>query len=124
MRPEDGQLGGALEGRLPGQTLVEHAAERVLVGSAIHRTAFDLFRRDIGGRPDRERVLTRGAADVGEAPRETEVSQIDVPVLVEEHVRGLDVTVDEPALVGRVEGGSNLGADRERLRRLQDRLRL
>jgi len=44
VRPEDGQLGVALEGRLPGQAFVEQAAERVQIGPAVDRCTFDLLR--------------------------------------------------------------------------------
>ena len=52
VRPEDGQLGARRRRRLARQALVEHAAERVHVGAAVHVAALDLLRRRVGGRAD------------------------------------------------------------------------
>ena len=74
--------------------------------------ALDLLRRDIGRCPDGGFLLR--APRIGETPGQPEIGQVDVLVLVEEHVRGLDVAVDKPAGVRGVEGGGNLCADRDR----------
>ena len=123
MRPEHGQLGVAGERRLAGQALVEDAAERVHVGPAVDLAALDLLGRGIGGRAEREPASRRWSR-VGEAPRQAEVGQIDVLVLVEEHVRRLDVPVHEPARVRGVERGRDLGADRDGALRLEAPLAL
>ena len=52
VRPEQRDVGCAREGRLPGQALVEDAAERVEVRPRFHVVARDLLRRDVLERAD------------------------------------------------------------------------
>ena len=122
VRPEDGQLGVARERRLPGEAFVEHAAERVLVGAAVDVAAFDLLGRGIGRRADARASSSGRPSGSARRLRQPEVGQVDVLVLVEQHVRRLDVAVDEPAGVGRVERGGDLAADRDRTFRVEDAL--
>src|SRR5579862_8659545 len=74
VRPHDRGAEVLLVREAPGQALVEHAAERVLVGHAEHRHAADLLRRDVvdgaeqrtGGGQPRYPVLVLRDAEVGE----------------------------------------------------------
>ena len=61
-----------------------------------------------------ERPASNARRLIGEATREAEVGQIGVPVLVQQHVRGLDVAMDEPPCVSGVEGFGDLCADGDR----------
>ena len=53
-------------------------------------------------------------AELAEPSCEAEVGEVDVLVTVEQHVRRLDVAMDESALVRGVERGGDLRTDRER----------
>ena len=52
MRPDDRRIQVLLERHPPGQALVEHAAERVLVGHAEHGKAANLLGRDVVDRAE------------------------------------------------------------------------
>jgi hypothetical protein len=65
----------ALEGLAPGQQLVEHDTERIDVGAAVDRAAFELFGRQVVGRPGDQAFepgLHRAARALGDA-RDAEV---------------------------------------------------
>ena len=116
VRVDGGDLGLALERRLPREALEEHAPERVDVGPAVDRAALDLLGRDVRDGAD-ERPLTRQAADRGEVLRQAEVAQVGVVAGIRrphEHVAGLHVAVDEPERVRRVERGGDLADERDR----------
>ena len=91
---------------------MQEAGERVLVRPPVHVLPLDLLRRDIGGRTQREAGLESGRL-VGEAAGESEVGKVDVTVGRDEDVRGLDVAVDEPERMRRVQGGCDLTRDRD-----------
>ena len=116
VRPHRLGLGGAPERRLAGETLVEHAPERVGVGAPVDRFAADLLGRQVVERPDEP-------PGVGGVPAELlgdpEVGQVGVIVLVEQHVGGLHVTVHERPPVSGVEGAGHLGQDAKRPLRAQ-----
>jgi len=121
MRVERGRVRGTAERRRAGETLVEHAAERVDVCPAVHILALDLLRRDVVDRAQRARLESEGVA-VLDSPRQPEVGQVRVLLLVEQHVRGLDVAVDETFGVGGVERIRHLGEDGKRSGGLQPSL--
>ena len=115
---EGRDLGAAPEGRRPGEALVEDAGERVLVGATVDLVAADLFGRNVVARPERADGVQR-RCHFAERPGQTEVGEVDVLVLIEEQVRGLDVAVDEPARVCRVERSGSLLSDPNRTSRFQ-----
>ena len=106
VRPEQRDVGRAGEGRLPGQALVEDAAERVEVGPRLHVVARDLLGRDVLERADD--VSGRGdAAERARALGQPEVGEVAVLLAAghgDEDVRGLDVPMHEALLVGGVQG--------------------
>jgi hypothetical protein len=99
----------AAKRRLPGQALVEHAAQRVDIDGRVGGFAFDLLGREVVGGAGEVGFLV-GAAFLG-AAGETEVGEVDVAVFGQEHVAGLDVAVDEPARVRRVQAGRDRSND-------------
>ena len=110
MRPQLRDVVIARERHLARQRLVEHAAECVDVGAAVDVVAPQLLGRHVVERSDplagRGEAALRGAS-LGKA----EVGEVDVlpaPAGGHEHVRRLDVAVDEAALVCRVECGGHL----------------
>jgi hypothetical protein len=105
-----------LNGGLAGQALVEHAAKPVDIGPPIGRLGGDLLgRRVVDGA--REVGAAGGTRfEVGGAG-EPEIGQVTVllaALLGDEHVGGLDVTVDEIVLVGGVERVGDLVDELER----------
>ncbi len=115
------------EGRPAGEHLVEHAPERVDVGARVELVAADLLGRDVVERADEGagagQCGRRGAAldPLGQS----EVGQVGVVpavtlrMLLDEHVAGLDVAMDEPARVGHVERRGDLIEDRDGRRRIE-----
>ena len=85
---------------LPGEELVEHEPQRVDVAARRHLAAGELLRRHVSGRTGTEN-FTCGAG-------ETEVGNADPAVAVEHHVRGLQVAVDDAAIVRGGEAGAHL----------------
>ncbi len=64
-------------------------------------------------------AVARRAALLVESPGQPEVGEVDVLVLVEQHIGGLDVPVHEAFRVGRVECVRDLAADRQRAGRFE-----
>jgi hypothetical protein len=64
-------------------------------------------------RASRPSIVRRGGPRLVEPPGQPEVGEIDVLVLVEQHVRGLDITVHEALGVGGVQRACHLAADRQ-----------
>ena len=97
---------------------MQHAAERVDVGARVDPAATDLLGRHVVERAD----PLAGARRPGARERllgESEVRDVDVIVLGQQQVRGLDVAVDEAAEMDRVERGTGLVGDPRRPLRLQ-----
>ena len=69
------ELALPFERPLSGQALVEHAAERVDVGTAVDIATVDLLGWDVVERPDQASV-PRQAARRGQVPGEAEVAEI------------------------------------------------
>ena len=102
------------ERSLADERLREDDPERVEVGSPVDvAVPLDLLRRHVLRRPEKLRRARQARAPLG--PREAEVGELDVAALVEEQVLGLQVAVDEPGRVHRLEGARDLGADDGRL---------
>ena len=88
------------------EALVEDAGERVLIRAAVRRRTLDLFRSEVVERAHELAPLSRAAS--GGVLAEAEVAEIGVPAAVDQDVPGLDVTMNETAGVGGVEGGRDL----------------
>ena len=97
--------------RLSGEQLVEERAERVEVRAGIGGPAQRLLGRQVGDRAD-EHPLDRGArAAVG---REAEVAEPRGTVVAQPYVRGLEITVDDPAPVRVLERAAEVDGDLNR----------
>ena len=96
-----------VEGRLAREGLVEHHADAVHVRGRANRLAGeDLLRRHVRRRPDEAGVGGRGdAAQIG---GHAEVEHDHAAGLGHEHVRGLQVAVDDPRAMERVEAAHEL----------------
>jgi hypothetical protein len=98
-----------------GEDFVEHEAERVDVAARRQLPSLELLRRHVFGRA----FERRAAAELFQQPGEPEVRDADVPVLVNHHVRGLEVAVDDARLVRRREPRAQLPRNLDRLVRRQ-----
>ncbi len=135
--------GLSLEQPTAGQHLVEHDAERPDIRALVDRLAARLLGGHVGraaendaelGAGTRERwrvhrILARAdatAAGVGgpasaraskrvERLRQTEIEQLDGAAGCELDVGGLQIPMNDPALVGRLESGGDLMRDGQRL---------
>ena len=96
----------ALERALAGEDLVEHQPERVDVAARCDLAARQLLRRHVGGRAGPDRFAREA--------RESEIGQPDLAGAVEHDVRGLEVAVDDVALVRGGQAGTDLSRDLER----------
>ena len=111
------------EGRLAGEALVEDAAEGIDVALPRRLLSFDQLRCEVVRRA--EQLAVRGQARRVGAAREAEVGERCGALAVEQHVRRLDVAVQDAPDVERVEPAPELGrelgclVDPERPQRLQ-----
>ena len=105
------------KGLAAGQTLVEHAGQRVDVGTRVRLCGGDAFGRHVGPGADharflRQRGLTGGAGDA-------EVDQVREVVLGDQDVGRLDVAVHQADLMCRMQRRSDLVDDADGTRRVQ-----
>ncbi len=114
----------AREGRPAGETFVEDAPERPHVGPPVHRFPAGLFRAHVGGgSQDQPRAGGEGGRGggggqdrrgvvAGRLPLgQTEVQHLHRSCGGEHDVSGLQVPVDDAALVGGLQGVGDLPAD-------------
>ena len=101
----------AREWRLAGEHLVEEGPERIEVGLRPCRLAERLLGGQIGDRADQ-----RAAADPGSGlgRGQAEVAKSRVAVVVDPHVCGLQVAVNDAAGVGVLERAGDVGGDLDR----------
>ena len=110
LRPQLRLVALALERHLAGQREVQHAAERVHVGARVDAAAADLLGRDVVERPDPlARCASRRCASAPAWRARSPSGRRGRPV--DEQVRRLDVAVDEPGRVDRVERRAGLRDD-------------
>jgi hypothetical protein len=102
------------ERRASRDELVEHRAERVEVGLGRHLAAECLLRRHVRDRADHHPVL--GEPRAVEADSQTEVADLGRAVLGEPDVAGLEVSVDDPALVREGQPAADTRRELERAR--------
>ena len=104
----------AVRERMGGREHLEHDdPERVDVRPRRGGVEADLLGRQVRGRaPDHRPRAALGGSGV---QRDAEVRQVGVPFLVEEHVAGLHVAVDDALAVRRGERGRDLVEDRRRV---------
>ena len=96
-----GRRGFALERPFAGQQLEGDHRERVAVARGGGALSAGLLRRQVaGGAEDRARFGER--AEIGRA-RDSEVRDLDPFVAVQQQIRRLDVAMDDPMGVGRIE---------------------
>ena len=115
------------EGGMPGQHLVEQAAERPHVGASVHAAASHLLRahagrraRDTAGRTTRARVVTGAAAGRrAHQVRQAEVEHLHVASRGQLHVGGLEIAVNDALLVRRLQRVRDLAGDGQCLVRRQ-----
>ena len=104
MGENDRELALAVERPRTGETLEEHAAERIDISAAVDRAPFDLLRRNVVDRAD-EAALAGEAADGGDVSRQAEVADVNVLAIGpggDENVPRLHVPVNEPGSMRRV----------------------
>ena len=99
----------AVERHVPGQQLVEHAAERVDVGAGVDLLPARLLRRDVVRRCRARCRSASARADV-ERARDPEVGDLGLPLRRDEHVLRLHVAVHEPVRVREGERPRRSGA--------------
>ena len=106
------------ERRPAGEALEQDAAERVDVGASVDLPALSLLRGRVADRAD-ELARGRQPGDRARVLGEPEVGEVDVVERLrrspvdEQDVGRLDVAVDEPEPVRRVERARDLAADRD-----------
>jgi len=105
---ENGGVRSSSEGRLTREALVEETTQRVEVRSAVHLLASDLLRGDVVDRAQRLGSSQRRPR-LAQASSQAEVGQVHMLALVQQDVRGLDVSVHKAARVSRIECVCDLG---------------
>ena len=108
-----GDVGGGLERAPAGEQLVEDHPEGVDVGGRGGRVAEDAFGGQVGGGAEQ---VAGGEGGLAGRRGDAEVEHLDLAVRGQEHVARLDVAVDDPGPVGRLQGVGDRGHDPDRLR--------
>ena len=100
---------GVVEGRRAGEQLVGDAADRVEVRPRTDVARHRLLGRHVGGRPDRRAGggHVRARARLLRRLGDPEVGDLDAAVVGHHQVLGLEVAVDDRALLGRAEPGED-----------------
>ena len=93
---------GAGVGQLAGDHLVQHRADAVEIAAQVERLGGDLLGTGVVGRAEERAGLAQVAVHL-EALRDAEVADLGAAGGVEEHVRRLDVAVQDPRLLGALE---------------------
>ena len=108
---------GAVDGErtLAREHFVQHETQRVDIGPRRHLAPFLLLRRHVAGRAGN---FARVAPLVGEI-RETKVREVRPTPSVDQHVRGLQIAMQDLAVVCRRKAGAQLPCELERLVRWQ-----
>ena len=105
----------AIERRAAGDQVIHRRAQRIDVGAEIDvDVAADLLGRDVVGRAVGFAGFALGGVLVVRRARQTEVGQLRDALRGEEDVLGLDVAVDQAALVGVGERVGDLDRDVQR----------
>ena len=106
------QDGGCISPEWPliGDQFVKQDSEGPEVRTLVRVLAVILLRRHVGKRPDEHSGLGLGSFH---HPRNAEVHDLDDAFLAEHHVSGLDVAVNNSALVGVVESATGLDGVRQ-----------
>jgi hypothetical protein len=105
MGEHDGEFALPLERLRSNKALEEDAAERVHVGSSVDLVSLNLFRRDVVDRAH-EAAIASEARHGGDVTSQTEVAHESALLSVtlgNEDVAGLDVAVNEPEFMRRIE---------------------
>ncbi len=112
----DGQLarGIAGEGLLTGQHLVQRNAQRIDVAAAVQVLTHPLLGTHVG--LGAGHVANLGDLQAAVHTGQPEVGEDRIPEVAEQHVAGVDVTVDHAALVGVVDRAADLLQHVQRLR--------
>ena len=101
---EDGGGGLRIEGLAPGEKLVEHAARREHVGTAVHLVSECLLGRHVVGGAEHHVGLGQVRPT---QPGQAEVDDLHLAVL-DVNVRGLEVAMHDPLAVGEGQSGRDL----------------
>ena len=112
-----GDGGGTVapEWRAAGEHLEEHHTGGVEVGAGIDGFTACLFRREVLGRSQHRARVGDRCRIVGHGPGDAEVHDLDLAVLGDHDVAGLDVTVHEQGTMAVFESGQDPGDDSHRL---------
>ncbi len=113
---DDSRRTGVIVGLRPGEQVKSGARQCILISSRVDRLTHQLLGRGIGNRPDGD--VGRGQSRVVDTARDPEVGQKHPlrlqPRVSDQDVGRFDVPMQQPTLVGVVQGGRHRGDDRHR----------